>query len=370
MTEKDIIFKDLTKEELSTKPQNEISHFGWEGNGAFAFSCNADAYFESAETLYAKMRESGKKFSVLDGHIYPLVFLYRHFVELYLKGLYIKYSGESEENIKIFLNEVGHDLNASWAKIKPFLSKGKKHVGSSQNIGAIEHYIKEINKFDSTSMTMRYPITKDLDTMHPKAIHLDYINLHDRMAELFDALHQLDYDVDNQMSDIATEEEIADFINHFNALKPILNQYISALDNEIQRDMAEEESDKPAFERLMTAIRDNRDKALRRQKGEVVADDYHGIYENSGDDFKILVESLYYSGRHVRERQINLAKNPEERHKEFVSCCIKHLKYEGMKFGKEVRVCQTNVFSKSASAIKKNISLAISLLSETGEKKD
>ena len=370
MTDKDVLFKDLSKAELATKAQDEIAHFGWEGDGAFAFMCNADAYYESAETLYEKMRSVGKNFAVLDGHIYPMVFLYRHFIELYLKGLYIKYSGADEEGIKDYLNKVGHDLNYSWSLVKPLLSCGKKHVGSKQNIGAIEHYIKEMNKFDSTSMAMRYPVTKDLDKQHQSPVHLDFINLHDRMSELFNALHQLDYDIDNQVKDIAPETEIEDFISHYSELKPLLERYVSALDEEIKREMEEDKSGKPTHERLMAQLRDNSEKNIRRQRGEVLPDDYRWLYENSGDDFKILVESLFYSGRHVRERLANLANSPADRQKEFVTLCIEHLKREGMQFGSPVYSHQTNVSSKSADAIKDNINMAVSLLSSVAETKD
>ena len=370
MTEKDILFKDLNKTELSEKPQEEIAHFGWEGNGAFAFMCNADAYYYAAETLYEKMRSVGKNYAILDGHIYPLVFMYRHFIELYIKGLYIKYSDAKEEDIKEFLNQVGHDLNSSWSKVKPLLSAGKKHVGSKQNIGAIEHYIKEMNKFDSTSMTMRYPITKDLDKQHQKPVHLDFVNLHNRMVELYNALHQLDYDIDNQIKAFASEKEMADFLSHYKELKPLLKRYISAIDEEIKREKEDDETGKSVHERLLAHIRDNREKNLRRQQGEEVPDDYQWLYENSGDDFKILVETLFYSGRHVRERLANLALSPNDRQKEFVSLCILQLKREGMQFGSPVYEYQTNVFSKSADAIKQNINIAISLLPSVPETKE
>lgn len=362
MTDKDILFKDLTNEELVAKPQDEIAHFGWGGNGAFAFFLTAEAYFESAETLYSKMRSAGKDFAVLDGHIYPLVFLYRHFVELFLKGLYFKYSRVEEEDLKKYLNEVGHDLRKSWAKVKPFLSQGKKHVGSKENIGAIEHYIHAMNDFDADSMGMRYPVNKNLDKMHTHPVHLDYINLHDRMVEFYHAIHQIDYDVDNQVLSVASDDEISYYMDHYSRLLPILEKYIESLKKEI---LEKADKKKPALsmhERIMNQIRENKEKALCRQNGEEVEDDHGWIYENSGDDFKILVESLYHSGRSVQERLINLSSNPAERSKEFVSCCLDLMKAEGMAFGKPVKTYQTNVFSKSADSIFENISKAISLL--------
>lgn len=362
MTDKDILFKDLTRDELAVKPQDEIAHFGWGGTGDFAFMLTADAYFESAETLYEKMRSVGMDFAVLDGHIYAMVFLYRHFIELYLKGLYFKYSGADKEDLKRFLHEVGHDLRHSWAKVKPFLSKGKKHVGSKENIGAVEHYILAMNDFDSNSMVMRYPINKDLDKMHASPKHLDYVNLHDRMVEFHKAIHQIDYDIENQVLEIAKEEEITDFINQFYRLKPILDRYVEALEKEVHREESEEESGDSMGQRLLHLIVEKREKATRRENGEEIEDDHDWIYENNGDDFIILVETLFYTARGVRAHQINLTSNPSERSMEFVTRCIDTMKGAGMLFGKPVDISQTNVFSKSAEAIFENITTAVSLL--------
>jgi hypothetical protein len=323
------------------------------------------AYYESAETIYQKMRCAGNDFAVLDGHIYALIFLYRHFIELFLKGLYMKYSGETEANIKGYLNAVGHDLNASWNKVKPIVSTGKKHVGSSQNLGAIEHYINEVNAFDPTSMVMRYPLDKkSMTQMHQKSMHLDYINLHDRMAELYESLRTLEYDIDNQLNVTASDEEIAGFMAHYQQQMPLLDKYLALVQKE-----AEKEKQKPTdlqtfslHERCLAKLRSNQDKAIRRMNGEKVDDDYLSMYSSSDDDFKIIVEVLFYAGRAVKERSANLSQSNAERQREFVQLCLQQMQNDKLKFGIPVYDEQLNVMSKSADAIFANISLAKQLL--------
>ena len=55
MNETDIIIRELTQEELiARKP---ISHFGWEGAGAFSFLTISDGYWESAKILLERMEK-------------------------------------------------------------------------------------------------------------------------------------------------------------------------------------------------------------------------------------------------------------------------------------------------------------------------
>jgi hypothetical protein len=77
---------------------------------------------------------------------------------------------------------------------------------------------------------------------------------------------------------------------------------------------------------------------------------------------KIIIEVLYYAGRSVREHLFNLSTNPEERRKEFITCCLEQMESEGFKFGEQVHDHQTNVFGKCAREILANISLARQLI--------
>lgn len=87
MTEKDIIYKIYEDGKLPNP--DCFCHYGWEGTGAFAFWKYANAYYDSAEVLYEKYTQSKGDYAILDGVGITIAFLYRHFVELTVKYLYI-----------------------------------------------------------------------------------------------------------------------------------------------------------------------------------------------------------------------------------------------------------------------------------------
>lgn len=157
MNTTDAIIRELTQEEIIAR--GPFSHFGWEGDGAFSFLTISDGYWESAKMLLERMEKESNNFAIVDSLVYPLFFNYRHSIETYLKLLFFKYGEQTEQARRDFL-ELGHDLQNLWANLRPYLNKGKKHVGSSINLDAVEHYIKSINGFDPNSMVMRYPIEK------------------------------------------------------------------------------------------------------------------------------------------------------------------------------------------------------------------
>ena len=224
MNETDIIIRELSEEELiARKP---FSHFGWEGTGAFSFFTISDGYWDSAKILLEKMKEECNNFAIVDSLIYPLFFNYRHSIETYLKLLFFKY-GEQTEQARCNFLELGHDLQNLWGNLRPYLNKGKKHVGISINLNAIEHYIKSINSFDSDSMIMRYPVEKNLETNKRHEYHFDFINFGERMNELCDSLRQLDYELSNQMLETVSVEELSAYLDMIEKYRSQIDIFLS-----------------------------------------------------------------------------------------------------------------------------------------------
>ena len=52
--------------------------------------------------------------------VFPIIFNYRHYLELILKKYAIKYAENKEEYEKLGKN-LGHNLNFYWDKVKPLL---------------------------------------------------------------------------------------------------------------------------------------------------------------------------------------------------------------------------------------------------------
>lgn len=120
MTDKDVIFKLY---EAGDRPNpNCFCHFGWEGTGVFAFEKYALAYYDSAEILFARFKKSPGNYAILDGIGLSICFLYRHYVELMLKQLYLRFVCKSEDDFKKYL-ENGHNLNMLWLSLKPHIEE-------------------------------------------------------------------------------------------------------------------------------------------------------------------------------------------------------------------------------------------------------
>lgn len=336
----DIIIRELTPEELTNR--KPFSHFGWEGTGAFSFYVISDGYWESAKILLNKMIENANNFALVDSLIYPLFFNYRHSIEVFLKQLFFKYGETSALARKEFL-EIGHDLCQLWAKLRPLLNQGKKHVGSAIDLYALEHYIKVLNNFDHDSMVMRYPIEKNLAANKSYEHKFDFINFGERMNELCDALRQLDYDLSNQITGMATLDELSGYLKYIEKYRSKINEFIALLEAET----IEKNPRKIEFKDLDLFFKSS--KTLQ-------------FLKTCEPDLLILLDNLFYGGRSVNENSIRLSKSLVERQKEFVKFCRELLEMEGLCFGKVPNDSQINIYSKAPSTILKNLSTAISIL--------
>ena len=196
MLKMDTLFKFYEPNELVNIRDDQFSHFGWEGKGAFAFFMYADSYKKAGEVLYEKMKTGNN--GDRDALIYPLCFNYRHCMEMLLKFLYIKYSKTDNEGVKKFLDK-GHYLDKIWKELKPILEMNINKVSTKIDIDVIEKYVKEMHYFDERSMRMRYPITKKLTSNNDGNLRMDFHNFHNQMLAFYNSICQIDYDIDNQV---------------------------------------------------------------------------------------------------------------------------------------------------------------------------
>ena len=122
--------------------------------------------------------------------IYPIVFCYRHFLELTVKAILEEY-GKPSDN--------GHKLEMLWIDFRKLLCRlNLEHTGE-EDISAVEECIAEFAKIDPLSQTFRYPTNRkgqplEVDcggidllhlcgTMQAIAIFFDCVNTHIRELE-------------------------------------------------------------------------------------------------------------------------------------------------------------------------------------------
>lgn len=343
MTEEDVIFKIYGNDDHPD--QNCFCHFGWEGIGEFAFWKYANAYYDCAEILFERFKEAKGNYRILDGIGLPICFSYRHFIELTLKYLFVKFVCTNEQDYKNYLNK-GHDLGELWNAIKSKLSVLKKRVHSTVSLGCIEHYIKEFDKFDKNSMTLRYPVDKKLKPMKPET-KLDIYNLHDRMLELYKAFYDLAYELDNQLFIDIDREKLEKFTDKYEELHPNIETIIDEINS------VKDEEFKSAH-------------VLERFKNCETSKVY-SILKKCSDDEIILLDTLYYTGRAITSEELRLPQNPYNARIDAKKKCILNMEHDRLEFGKP-KNDQINIYGKKKAVIVEYVRKAMEVLDFIGEK--
>jgi len=97
--------------------------------------------------------------------VYPIVFLYRHCVELQFKKLIPDAAALADRDIaddqKRILSS-SHRLDQLWAILEPILEDRSIDIDSS-SIAAIGSYVRQVSEIDKESFSFRYSITKSGD---------------------------------------------------------------------------------------------------------------------------------------------------------------------------------------------------------------
>lgn len=331
MTDKDVVVFRLIPEDELANP-NTFCHYGWDGIGALAFSNYANAYFDSAEILFEKFLASAGHNDILDGTGMTMCFLYRHFVELSIKYLYLKFACTGKDDFKQFLTN-GHNLMSLWHATKPKLSELKKRVGASVDLSMLEHYIRQFDKFDPDEMTMRYPVKNNLKPTK-KAARLDIINLHERVNELYWAFYGIARDLDNQMNDEVEDGKIDSFINWYDRLRPRMLSILESL-----APLADTEFKGIKWLKMREINPDN-SKWMKQME----------LLRSCTDDEIIMLDCLYYTGRFIGERLLRLPKNPHDARIDAAKMCVENLERDHLEFGKP-KNDEINVYSKTAAGI-------------------
>lgn len=124
--------------------------------------------------------------------VYPIVFTYRHYLELILKSILINLDrympkvpqSESDENIKKKFHT--HKLEPLWDEIQRLKNELEPNDRNSifhpqLDLKKIKHYIKEFTKVDGTSITFRYP---DKDSSSCVIDGIQWLDLHHYVGEM------------------------------------------------------------------------------------------------------------------------------------------------------------------------------------------
>lgn len=134
-----------------------------EANACVNYGCPADAYRKGyrrgALQLTEQVLETGSDQDLL---IYPIVYLYRHHVELVLKSIISIASKLLDRELSESDSEAmgHHGLQRLWAAAKPLLNPVCEAAGNSpfpsEDLEGIDSYIQQVHKYDPGGASFRY----------------------------------------------------------------------------------------------------------------------------------------------------------------------------------------------------------------------
>lgn len=166
---------------ISEGHPREYAHIAW-GDIETQFYGYVRGYKEAADATIRQALEKGDS-ATLDTFVFPTCFLYRQYLELAFKDIYLSNSKENRQAKIETLKTCQHNLLKIWAKVKPLIIADFPNDDRSV-LSAVEDYIKQFAKADAGSFAFRYPITKDLELINQQEKFINLVNLAERMNEL------------------------------------------------------------------------------------------------------------------------------------------------------------------------------------------
>lgn len=134
--------------------------------------------------------------------VYPITFLYRQFLELYIKDILLRFDEDFDANKKPYS---AHDVHPLWHKLFDivqlkigYFPKQLINIDFADVLCATDKYFAEISVLDKGSMSFRYPDNKThTKNFFKKEIPVDIKNLKERINELANILHLIDENLTN-----------------------------------------------------------------------------------------------------------------------------------------------------------------------------
>jgi len=161
---------------------HDFAMIGW-GDASHQYVLYMDGYKTAADELVQHTLAS-KSAGRLDTLIFPILFLYRQFIELELKWIFLVYSDVDRSVKKSVISDIGHNLVKLWQKTKPILLEDATPK-ERQDVDIVEDYIEQFYKLDETSFSFRYPVKKNLDQILNDERRINLSNLRQRVDELY-----------------------------------------------------------------------------------------------------------------------------------------------------------------------------------------
>lgn len=306
MKAKDKLFRFYKQGERPENP-DDMAYILWSEDSVFNFSNYSYAYRRAAEALYEQFVSHNGDYAMKDPMGITLTFMYRHYLELTTKFLYLKFKPYvighrlSEDEISSFLQETSHKLNDIWIRLKPVLDELSKKLKCTFDVKAFGHYISEFNRYDEFSMKMRYPVDKDGKPFETKSQRLDIKILHDYMEDCMNEVDNLVGQWDDQIYWDDDEETGNLFMEQYNDAKADVEQFLVYMAKYAESYKKKHEEKGLKFKSLI-------DIALERQPEEIAVEKFLG---SLSDNHLLVIHNLYYIGSNCLRKIVLWKKAPD-----------------------------------------------------------
>jgi len=307
MKAKDKIFKLYKQGEMPENP-DDMAYILWSDDSVFNFSNYSYAYRQAAEALYKQFVSHKGDYAMKDPMGITLTFMYRHYLELTTKYLYLKFipylKGRrlSDDELTSFVQSTNHNLNSIWIRLKPVLDELSMRLESTFDIKAFGHYISEFHRYDEFSMKMRYPVDKNGKPVETKSQRLDIKILHDCMEDCMNEVDNLVGQWDDQIYWDDDEELGNLFMAQYENAKADVEQFLIFEAKYVENYKKKHEGNGMKFMSIM-------DIALERQPEEMAVGKF---LETLSDNHLLVIHNLYYIGSNCL-RKIKVWKKASDR---------------------------------------------------------
>jgi len=311
MKEKDKIFRFYKQGEKPANP-DDMAYIVWSEDSVFNFSNYSYAYRQAAEALYGQFVSHNGDYAMKDPMGITLTFMYRHYLELTTKFLYLKFTPYlkgrrlSEDELAKFIDHTSHKLNIIWKELEPVLQELSKKMKSTFDIKAFGHYVSEFHRYDESSMKMRYPIDKNGKAFETKSQRLDIKILYDYMEDCMNEVDKLVSQWDDQIYWDDDEELGNLFMEHYHDAKADVVQFL-----DYEKKYAD--SYKKKHEEKGLTYKSLMDIALERLPEEIAVLKF---LQSLSDNHLLVIHNLYYIGNSCLQK-IKVWKNASDRMLQF-----------------------------------------------------
>lgn len=157
-----------------------------------------DGFKRAAELLVDKAAEDNYQGSTL---IYPIVFCYRHSLELALKYVIATYG----RSAGIMPNTKSHDLDVLWPVCRRVIEHFDR-THDNPDLNAVEECVAEFAKIDAGSYTFRYPTNTKGEAIEIDLPPVDLVKLRETMEAIHNFFTGVDGYIDNAIGCMPAEQ--------------------------------------------------------------------------------------------------------------------------------------------------------------------